>query len=222
MTVSIVTTCKGRLSHLKQTIWSMAGQLIEGKPVDEVIVVDYGCPDGVSDWIESQRFPNVKAVKAVNNTDEFNGSRARNIGARHANGDVIAFFDADVTLPYGLVQRLIREMKWQGFQLICVADDKGNINGQCVVTRSAWKQVRGLDEGMRGWGYDDIDFYHRIGRANIPWGKMSGCRLSLIVHGDEESTRFHSEKDKALAAEANGARMQDFTRAINPDGYGDL
>jgi glycosyltransferase involved in cell wall biosynthesis len=199
----------------------MMGQTINGKPIDEVVVVDFGCPDKVSDWIESLGQQRVKSVRALTNTDEFNGSRARNIGVRHATGDYVALFDSDVTVTFGLIERFIAEMKFQNWDLCCVASN-GNLNGQCVVKRKTWEKVRGFDEGMEGWGYDDIDFYKRIERAGIPWGSMENCRLSSIVHGDEASTRYHKQKDKLVAAAENGKRMQDFNRAINPEGYGDL
>ncbi len=40
---SIITTCKGRLEHLKQTLPAMLAQ-----KDSEVIVVDYSCPHGTA------------------------------------------------------------------------------------------------------------------------------------------------------------------------------
>ncbi len=214
MSVSIVTTCKGRLSHLKETIWHMLGQAGA-----EVVVVDYGCPDHAADWCESQGIAKLRTVRAVNDVTQFNGSRARNIGIRHASGDYLAMIDADVGVPLGFADRFIREMEWNGWDLGLVGTD-GKINGQCVVTRKAWEAVRGYDEGMTGWGFDDIDFYDRITRAGLRQGILENCKLSLIVHDEAESTRFHAEKSKERSSKANGERMQNHGREINPGGFG--
>ena len=55
---SIVTTCKGRLAHLKQSLPAMLAQ--DGA---EVVVVDYCCPERAGDWVESA-FPSVQVVRA--------------------------------------------------------------------------------------------------------------------------------------------------------------
>lgn len=214
--VSIVTMCKGRLQHLKQTIWSMLQQ-----DCDEVIVVDYGCPDGAADWIESVAIPKLKCVRVVNNTDEFSCSRARNIGASVASSEYIAFIDADARLPSGCVDRIINAMRRNAWQLACPARGEF-INGQCVVTRKAWSQVRGYDEGFVGWGYDDIDFYDRVKAAGIASGLVQNCGLIMVEHDDVSRTQFHQEKDRDVSAARNNERRNDLSRVINPTGYGQL
>ena len=56
---SIVTTCKGRLEHLKQSLPRMAAQAGA-----EVIVVDYDCPDGAGAWV-AENFPAVRVVRVA-------------------------------------------------------------------------------------------------------------------------------------------------------------
>lgn len=46
-TVGFVTTCRGRLHHLQQTI----PRIVAEQP-DEIIVVDHDCPQGTGDWLE--------------------------------------------------------------------------------------------------------------------------------------------------------------------------
>ena len=72
--LSYITTCKGRLSHLQQTLPRIADQ-----PHVECIVVDYGCPERCGDWVEAHH-PNVMVVR-TGPTEGFNASRARNAGA---------------------------------------------------------------------------------------------------------------------------------------------
>jgi hypothetical protein len=54
--VAIITTCKGRLAFLKQTLPLMVAT---GFPVT---VVDYDCPEGTGDWVAAN-FPDVNLVR---------------------------------------------------------------------------------------------------------------------------------------------------------------
>src|SRR5665648_31901 len=96
-TFSLVTTCKDRLDHLKQSLPSMISQGFH-----EVIVVDYDCPQGTSRWI-SANLPSVIVVE-VENEPLFNISKARNVGAARSSGDVLCFVDADVVLADGYLR----------------------------------------------------------------------------------------------------------------------
>ncbi|MDB5388452.1 MAG: hypothetical protein JWM11_4098 [Planctomycetaceae bacterium] len=87
---------------------------------------------------------------------------------------------------------------------------------------SEWRAVRGYDEAMVGRGNDDIDFYVGLQRAGYSFGVLQNHGTCHIPHGTEESPRFHELKDKWQAAAANGVRLQDVNRVINPHGFGDV
>lgn len=99
-------------------------------------------------------------------------------------------------------------------------DENGRygVNSVCFVPRSTWEQIRGFDEGMRGWGHDDTDFYKRAidSGATDVW---IGGRLEYLHTSPEERTQFYGEKDVNKSAAANFARMQT-ERAVNPSGFG--
>src|SRR5277367_5615452 len=82
--LTIVTTCKGRLSYLKRSLPSMIGA---GLPV---VVVDYDCPDGTSRYVE-EHFSGVKVVR-IRGKAGFNLSEARNLGAAAVFSKYIGFF----------------------------------------------------------------------------------------------------------------------------------
>ena len=92
-TIALITTCKGRLHHLRETLPLMASQ-----GADEIVVVDYGCPDGAGDWVERE-FPGVRVVR-VDDDPGFCLPRARNAGARASSARWLAFVDADVKLAW--------------------------------------------------------------------------------------------------------------------------
>lgn len=74
---SIITTCKGRLHNLARTLHEF---LKQGQT--EVIVVDYDCPDGTSEYV-ARNYPLARLV-SVTDQPKFNTSHARNLGAAQA------------------------------------------------------------------------------------------------------------------------------------------
>ena len=58
-TFSLIVTCKGRLMHLRQTL-----PLFCALPDTEVILVDYGCPDGSGVWAAAN-FPAARVVRVL-------------------------------------------------------------------------------------------------------------------------------------------------------------
>lgn len=49
--LTYITTCKGRLHHLQETL-----PLVANQPAISLVVVDYGCPDHAGEWVAKQ-FP---------------------------------------------------------------------------------------------------------------------------------------------------------------------
>jgi glycosyltransferase involved in cell wall biosynthesis len=85
--ISAITTCKGRLEHLKQSLPALMATGME------VIVVDYDCPDQAGAWVQAN-WPQARVV-AVSDRPRFNRSAARNLGAAAATGEWLVFLDSD-------------------------------------------------------------------------------------------------------------------------------
>ena len=86
-----ITTCKGRLEHLRHTLPRVVAQ-----PDLACVVVDFSCPDGTADWVQKHH-PQVTVVEAANEPG-FSAPRARNLGAAAARTEWLGFFDADILL----------------------------------------------------------------------------------------------------------------------------
>ena len=100
VTFSLVTTCKGRLAYLKDSLPTWARLRHSDF---EIVVVDYDCPDGTADWVRRHRPQLLKrsgadAIQVVKVPDRprFNLNDARNHGIAAARGKWVITIDSDV------------------------------------------------------------------------------------------------------------------------------
>lgn len=188
--VAFVTTCKGRLHHVQQTLPSLVAQA----PA-EVILVDYGCPDNTGGWVE-KHFPEVKVVR-VNDDPGFCLPRARNIGAEHSSASWICFIDADIRVNAGWLDWLEQNLQDGHFYQAALVDGARNPEtfGTVVCPRTAFEAVDGYDEVFRGWGGEDDDLYTRLIESKLVRSATYPARfVEAISHADAERTTYHAIK----------------------------
>jgi glycosyltransferase involved in cell wall biosynthesis len=184
-TFSLVTTCKDRLDHLKQSLPSMISQGFH-----EVIVVDYDCPQGTAKWIRANH-PSVIVVE-VENEPLFNVSKARNVGAGRSSGDVLCFVDADVVLADGYLRWFANHFGQNSFYILGV--------GTPVCTRAQFEAVGGYDDVFEGWGGEDWDFCLRLKQAGYDLKSFPAALIKYrIQHTDLLRTAYYEAKDKRIS-----------------------
>jgi glycosyltransferase involved in cell wall biosynthesis len=215
-TVAFITTCKGRLHHLKQTL----PQMLAEAP-DEMIVVDYDCPDGAGAWVEAE-YPQAKVVRAAHKP-RFNLCDARNHGAAVAESDWLFFVDADIRLTQGMLAKLRKLLAPGGFYM--PEWSRGmpiDIWGSCVAPRETYTELGGYDEVLEGWGADDEDFYHRMQYRGLERRHYPSDWVSPIEHDDAErvvvsatNDRFENEAVNACYAMAK----RELSRVRGGNGY---
>lgn len=192
MKFSIITTCKNRLSHLKESLPAMMSQ-----PDCEVIVVDFTCSEGTADYVRST-YPQARVI-VVEGRNYFSNWEARNIGAAAATGEWLVFVDADIILGSNCAAWLAENVKPgnymkfpPGLQLERLrsrvsAISLNNLQGFLVVERSIFDKVGGFDELLKGWGAGgDVDIQNalgflKIGRSFLPEDVVD----RIIEHGDD-------------------------------------
>lgn len=174
--LSIVTTCKNRLEHLRQTLPAMLAQADS-----EVIVVDYGCPQGCGDWV-LEHFPQVRVIH-VDDDPEFCLARARNAGARQARAEWLAFVDADIVLA-GDFAAVVTPLLIPGYHYI---NDAGTWEtyGTCLCRRADFDRIEGYDEVFGRLRGEDEDLYFRLSGIGVSRAHFPDGLLKPISHGDE-------------------------------------
>lgn len=182
---SIISTCKGRLHNLKRSL----PEFLKQKNT-EVIVVDYDCPDGTSDYV-TQFYPSTQMVSVVDKP-KFNVSHARNLGAAQAKGEFLIFLDADVVITEHFVDTIDTQMKDQSFARFG-PPAQNSLRGCCVVQKKDFEKIGGYDELLGGYEGEDLELYVRLRLIGIIDVMLKPTIvLDVIEQNTEERERYRS------------------------------
>ena len=196
---SIITVCKGRLEHLKQSLPRMIGQ-----SDSEVIVVDYSCPDKSGDYVE-EHFPAVKVVR-VEGERVFSNWKGRNRGAAVATGDMLIFCDADTILTEKAAEAISKTVPEKAFGFFTRKStahfnksglrlEMNQLRGFQAVPTAAFKRLGGYDELLTGYAAGgDTDLEERlrlIGFKAIGLG--DGIIDDVVEHDNVARFTFHRD-----------------------------
>jgi glycosyltransferase involved in cell wall biosynthesis len=207
--LSLITTCKNRLPHLKQTLPLMLQQ-----PHAEVIVVDYGCEQGTAAWVK-EHHPQAKLVQ-VNDDPIFCVARARNMGAKIASNETLCFVDADVLMHLEFGKWL--ELKQDSNAFYLYTEPKAvELVGFLIVARGDFFKVGGYDEAITGWGGEDSDLYERLAMTGLSQSSVPNDSISSISHGDD--LRQVGKDVGGFGSRGEGLPMHELYRAIKRDSW---
>ena len=194
---SIITTCKGRLEHLKQSLPRMVAQGAE------VVVVDYSCPEGAGAYV-AEHFPSVRVVHVAGQPG-FSNWHARNRGAEAATADMLIFCDADTFLAEGAVQAIDEALPAKRFGFFTRGSTaqfnrKGlrlglnQLRGFQAVPADAFRKLGGYDELLEGYAAGgDTDLEERLALSGIKGFKLGdGIIEDVMEHDNEARVTFHS------------------------------
>lgn len=189
--IAFVTTCKNRLHHLQQTL-----PLWVAEAPDEIVVVDYGCPQGTGDWVEAN-WPQVKVVR-VTDDPGFCLSRARNLGAAAADAEWVCFIDADILVRAGWVAWMRAHLRRGGVYRAGAVGKRRQTetSGTAVLERAAWRAVGEYDELFTGWGGEDTDLYDRLQLAGVEQRDYPPDFVEAITHDDTARFAYSTFKTR--------------------------
>ncbi len=119
VSISLVTTCKGRLSYLKKTLPSWLKLDYDNY---DIIVVDYDDPDGTEEyilrnkeeWLKNSKCKEIKVVK-VKNKPYFNLNDARNRGIKVSDSVLIFMIDSDIIIKNKDILNKIHRLFKKGY-----------------------------------------------------------------------------------------------------------
>jgi hypothetical protein len=197
---SIITTCKGRLHHLRESLPRFLAQ-----NDTEVIVVDYDCPDGTA-AVVTREYPAARVVK-VEDAPLFRLAHARNVGAAVANGTWFAFIDADVIVVPDFSAR-IGAVASEGhyYRFPTLDPEKHGLYGTCVVRREDYSAIQGYDAAIQGYAGEDGDFYSRLRLIKVTRVDLDdGLIERVLQHDNAARTTHHRVRSMADCMRVNSA-----------------
>ncbi len=193
--ISFVTVCMNRLPHLRETLTANLAQCqtVEGL---EFVVLDYGSTDGLEAWVMQELGAELEAGRLVYYRTEdpkhFDRSHSRNLAFKLCNGKVICNVDADNFLGEGFAQSVLETFNNEEQCFLTPDCDKQfyyvrDVIGRVSVRKEDFLKVRGYDEEMQGYGFEDNDFYSRLKSAGLKQSIVQEMsHLQAIAHQDED------------------------------------
>jgi len=205
--ISFCTTCMNRLHHLKETL---PVNLINNSTYENVefVVLNYNSKDEIDKWIQKEMMAEIRSQKLrYIKTSEplyFKMSHAKNMVTRFAIGDIVCNIDADNFTGWGFANYLNEQ--FNNDNNIYMKGHEGDVEGRACLWKSDFLSLRGYDEKILDWGYEDTDFYYRI-RDQIKRSevKISDPKyLKTIKHNELERMEngvYNSEIEFGLVLE---------------------
>ena len=194
-----------RLEHLKITLKENLKDLDSYRNI-EFLILDYGSREPIYEHIKSV-FPrfldsgNIKLFRVE--ATQYNMSHSRNVAFKLATGDILCNIDADNYVGYGFA-RYIREVfeKEPNVFLTCQGNPNhpGDVRGRLCVKRRDFFSIRGYDERMIFYGFDDYDIVNRLTNYGLRQKIITDDRfVNFIRHNNRlRVSNFRQSKIKRL------------------------
>jgi glycosyltransferase involved in cell wall biosynthesis len=208
--ISIIVTCFNAADTIRECIRSVTSQ---DYPNIEVILVDAGSTDGTTS----------QALKAAANQANFKlivdesastPARGRNVGARVANGDFLAFTDSDCIAEPNWISALVNPENWK--------QDVGAVGGKTIFTdippeRGMLNALHGA-LGTRLGSAGSIEFFdgnHPASAKSLPsCNAMYASKVFKLSGGFDESLRYCEDSCLNARIRRGGLRLAYTPKAV--------
>ena len=195
-TLSLITTCMGRLAFLKQSL----PRMVEQRDCS-CIVVDYSCPDQSGRWVE-EHYSQVTVLR-VPGQSSCNPAAPRNVGAAVAHTPWLCFVDADVVLDPRFSEIVVPTLMPGHFYR--VPHFVEGLCGTCICSRQDFDRIGGYDDVYQNWSGEDDDFYEALRFVGVTAMSLSPSLLRHLEHGDDLRMVYCSLQNRELSRAINGA-----------------
>ena len=188
-----------RSHHLKETLPKNIANALAYKNV-EFIVLNYNSTDDLEQWIKTEMAEYIEngILKYYKTTEpvNFHMSHSKNVVARCAEGDIICNVDADNFIGKGFTEFINEKFEKDPGVYLSVDKNIGKRDcyGRICIKNSDFNQIKGYDEDMLGYGFEDFDLRNRLEMLSLKKVAIENIDyLEAITHKDEE--RLKDEKN---------------------------
>lgn len=215
--IALVTTCRGRLNHLRQTL---PQNLKDGKGA-VTVVLDYNDQEGLGDYIQQEHQEDIEAGTLVyyrNDTEpRFRMAHAKNQAHRCAmveGADILVTLDADNFTGPGFVDYVAHQFRGDPDLSFLSPDFKAlpprghrfnpqnplrlgrGFAGRIAIRAQDFIKVGGYNEIYDKWGSEDVCLIARLDRMKFKKGAIEPVFLNAIAHSSKVRFREYPEAEE--------------------------
>ena len=158
--VSVVTCCMNRTENLIRAIRSW----LPHSQINEIVIVDWNSDEPVRESLQRERIedPRIQIVRAIDEP-RWILSFAFNLGFRYANYNKILKVDADIVLSEDFFDKnSIFETEFLTGHWEIAEPGQEHINGFFFANTAHLGAIKGFNEFITTYGWDDDDIYERL------------------------------------------------------------
>lgn len=193
--ISFCTVCMNRLHHLQQTL---PVNIMDNEDYEriEFVLLDYNSGDDLEWYVKihlQQHIQNgrLKYYRAPG-PKYFQRSHSRNLAFKLAHGDILCNIDADNFTGNGFASYVNAAFQKNGdiflnTQAWIGNESKKDTLGRICVMKKHFMAIRGFDECMEGYGFEDHDLANRLEQLGLRRTYIQKeMFLQAIPHTDAE------------------------------------
>jgi len=167
--ISFCIVCMNRTIHLKQTLLKNIEQNLSYNNI-EFVLLDYNSTDGLESWIKNNftNYLNKGILRYFKTTkpQSFHRSHSRNVAMKLGTGDILCNLDADNFLGEDFAFFVNYNFNFKSDIFLTSGLNNGSYGKVCV-RKNDFHKIRGYDEKMSGWGYEDNDLFYRLEKIGL-------------------------------------------------------
>jgi GT2 family glycosyltransferase len=216
--VSLVTCCMNRTENLLKALASW----IACPEIHQIVIVDWSSKAPVHADIEAAGLldPRVLVVR-VEGQPRWILSYAYNLGFRIASREHILKTDADIIIrseffkTNTLVPGTFLSGDWR-----VAGEGQEHVNGFFLVRRKDLLSIKGFNEYITTYGWDDDDLYFRLEQRGFNRVRVKTGAIFHIPHGNEQRIDHEgrcSARDELLADPGMKIMSNKFLAAVTPE-----
>jgi len=182
-----------RLHHLQQTLEKNIQDNFLPNEV-EFVLLDYNSTDGLEEWVRKnvQKYIDEEILVYYRTVEptHYLRSHSRNMAFRLANAEILCNLDADNFLGKGFAGFMLQEFAKHDNIFYPNDHSYSDTFGRICVRAEDFIWVRGYNEDLKGYGYEDNDFQNRLSKYGLkPIIFRNPDFYHFVQHSDTQSKK---------------------------------
>ena len=193
-TASLATGCMNRIASLR---WALPSWL-DCPQIDEIVIVDWSSNRPVHEELSDFQDKRIRFVR-VEGQPFWCAARCHNVEILTTRSDNLIRIDSDVRLVQGFFEHhtltddsVFWNLSWE--QATC--DEDRHLAGTIYTRRENFLLVKGYNEHLRSYGFEDDDLFRRMMSAGL---RRCHSRRELMEHLPHDDAARMGQLDPAFA-----------------------